>query len=804
MFSIYDIIHCLSDAKYKYAYKLHFNSEIDKLENILALCYQEPLTRIIEIVKGADIDPEVINLLEFPNKLENLRWLGWLLLSGVKYLSEILLNHHSASALHERRLMELIIADDDLKHIYSLVAIMKDDVELLKKTTNPRLFNVRAINNIHSQFPNLSCFHLFIIGHDAIKINAHAAEFGAEQLPMDNIRTFYYICCCGSLKLAQLCVKSGININQEVLDANPLIGACTSLNLELVKYLVSHGADVNSRVVSKNRILTPLIVAGFRSADEIIRYLVTAGADINVKNEYGDTVFARCADYLGLDVDKYPGDRVRTLKMIELVDFLLTYNPDINAGWKNYYNPLYSAVKGRRKSYVKLFLDLGADIDNPGRDGQTHLMLACENNDEMLVKYLILRGADIHRVSLKSENALHFAVKNRNVKLARLLIGLGIKIDLEGDNNVNSKYIHQWVTPLGLAIYNDDFPMVKFLLDHGADPNYWAKGNPPLNLTGIPDTRVYAVEKLSKRCTASYYKPCSNTKIVRYLIRKGAKIDGIENCLRHTNCQLSQIECLKNHWVSATVPPIFIMAKYERNIKKLKLLIKRGAKLNISNGSTGETPLMEASTNGNLAGIRVLIAHGADINACDKYKKTVLMKAVSNNHTKIVKYLLKRASPTGLSFGPTSLSSDKPVGRRSTKLSDESSSSGTGANINFQNDDGRTALMYAQGIEMIKLLVTYGADINIVDNRGQTLLSQAVALKSMDIIEYLVRSNVNLIIKDASGRIVSDLSNNERVRLVLNWISNDVIKLKFCPNLANIIKRYSWQLHYAEFGRGYN
>ena len=58
------------------------------------------------------------------------------------------------------------------------------------------------------------------------------------------------------------------------------------MNLELVKYLVEHGADINAKDKSGN---TALMIASKDMNLEMVKYLVEHGADVNAKNAEGKT-----------------------------------------------------------------------------------------------------------------------------------------------------------------------------------------------------------------------------------------------------------------------------------------------------------------------------------------------------------------------------------------------------------------------------------------------------------------------------------------------------------------------------------
>lgn len=109
-----------------------------------------------------------------------------------------------------------------------------------------------------------------------------------------------------------------------------------------------------------------------------------------------------------------------------------------------------------------------------------------------------------------------------------------------------------------------------------------------------------------------------------------------------------------------------------------------------------ETQLIKASKalkwEVNINEVKRLISEGADING-RKYAKTALMEASINGHLDIVKILLN-----------------------------------SGADINLEDWDGRTALMFPalNGHKDIVIeLINKGADLNKKDNDGETALMKA-------------------------------------------------------------------------------
>lgn len=106
--------------------------------------------------------------------------------------------------------------------------------------------------------------------------------------------------------------------------------------------------------------------------------------------------------------------------------------------------------------------------------------------------------------------------------------------------------------------------------------------------------------------------------------------------------------------------------------------------------------LINAVKRGDIESVKMLLAHGADVNARegDQYGWTALLYATENHNTGIVKALLdKGADPNikGLNNGRTALINASKLG-----LSDIAEALLTsGANVNARDNSGKTALSEA-------------------------------------------------------------------------------------------------------------
>lgn len=100
----------------------------------------------------------------------------------------------------------------------------------------------------------------------------------------------------------------------------------------------------------------------------------------------------------------------------------------------------------------------------------------------------------------------------------------------------------------------------------------------------------------------------------------------------------------------------------------------------------------------------------------NKYGENVLFTAVEKNDYEMVEFLLEK-----------------------------------NINVNDTTSTGLTALMLAKELEIIKLLVENGADINAKDNQGWTALTYFLSNNTLEQLEYLFSKGGNINTKTNAG-----------------------------------------------------
>jgi ankyrin repeat protein len=289
--------------------------------------------------------------------------------------------------------------------------------------------------------------------------NAKAANrYGVTPLSLAAIN--------GNPALVDLLIKAGADPNAALPDGETiLMTAARTGNPQTVKALIAHGADVNAR--EKWQEQSALMFAAAENNAAAVKALVQAGADLNVHSKVWD----------------FPEYKYETNGMAV---FQLP-----RGGW----TALMFAARQNAIEAAAMLADSKADLNAQDPDGTTALQLAILNVHYDLASMLLKKGADPNVPDNSGMTAVYAAVDMRSpagmmtrpnpklldeidaAEMIKILMANGadpnarLKKPIIGRHNnlVGDTSLGEGTTPLMRAAKTNDLPVMRTLLDSGAD-----------------------------------------------------------------------------------------------------------------------------------------------------------------------------------------------------------------------------------------------------------------------------------------------------------------------------------------------
>ncbi len=151
--------------------------------------------------------------------------------------------------------------------------------------------------------------------------------------------------------------------------------------------------------------------------------------------------------------------------------------------------------------------------------------------------------------------------------------------------------------------------------------------------------------------------------------------------------------------------------------------------------------IMQAALNGKLNTVEVALQNGFDVNTIDENKRTMLMLSAFNGHRQIVKFLIDK-----------------------------------GADLNMRDAINRTALMYASTgpfVSTVEILLKSGAEPNITDDeQNWTAAMMAAAEGQLEVLKVLVNNGADLEMVDVDGESSLDFAKANGHTEVVKYIES--------------------------------
>jgi ankyrin repeat protein len=454
-----------------------------------------------------------------------------------------------------------------------------------------------------------------------------------------------------------------------------------------------------------------------------------------------------------------------------------------------------------------------------GRD--TRIADAVRNRDKTNVRALLKERLDVNGPDAEGMTALHWAAHWDDLETARLLLRAG----------ANAKATNRYgVTPLHEACTVGNAAIVEALLKAGADPNAAFGDGETALMTAARTGSVDVVKMLLtfgakvntqeawRGQTALMWAAAENhAAVVKLLIELRADVNA--RSIRYDFPKLTGGNGGIIHDRSEGGLTAIFFAARQGAIEAAEILIDAGADLRAIEEQYGFTPMQTAIFNGHYDLAARLVDKGADVNDGSLYTAIEMrnLATYSNrpnppdtdqhvNSLDLVKLLLERgANPNGAYWKripPRQAQGDIAVTPGATPLYRAAKSMdlqamrlliASGADPSIAIADNSTPLMVASGlgarprggeddviekagradpVEVIKLFVEAGADIDAINDLGNTALHYAAQTGATRIVEYLAAKGAKLDVQNFQGKTALDLARGPSAALIRKLIEN--------------------------------
>jgi ankyrin repeat protein len=511
--------------------------------------------------------------------------------------------------------------------------------------------------------------------------------------------------------LGVLALAGAISLNAAGAD---VADAAKARDAVAVKALLKNGADVNA---AQGDGMTALHWAATNGDAALTQMLLSAGANIRATTRLGGITALHMASQAG---------------HAAVVAALVAAGADTNGATTTGATPLMLAARSGSAETVTRLVETGADINAKEKGfGQTALMVASGLDRADVVRLLMARGADWKEASsvadLKSLTstgddgtgrpqqqapgggvagvtrgyryneligtqggltALHFAARQGSASAARALV--------EGGATVNVLSPGDQASPLLTALINGHFDLAAYFVERGADPNL-------VSDAGV--SPLYAVLNVQWAPIAAYPQPRAYLQqsrgyldVLKLLLDKGADPNArVRRKVWYSGYNFDQ------SGVDEAGATAFWRAAYAADVAAMKLLVSYGADPSIATMKLFSRRGPEDPAGGaDKTGLPPIPVGGPNA--------TPLHAAAGPGYATGFAGNSHHVAPAGMLPAVKYLVEE------------------LGANVNAVDADGNTAVHHAASRgdnEMIKFLVSKGADVKKVNRSGQTTIDVA-------------------------------------------------------------------------------
>jgi ankyrin repeat protein/mono/diheme cytochrome c family protein len=300
------------------------------------------------------------------------------------------------------------------------------------------------------------------------------AKADANSAEPDGTTALHWAVQSGNVEMVDLLIRSGAKVSAaNRYGVTALTVACTAGNAAIVERLLAAGADPNGTLSDGE---TPLMTAARTGSAETIKALIARGADVKARERRkGQTALMWAA----------ADNNVAALRA------LIEAGADINErSTGGSFTPYLFAIRAGHVDASRALIDAGVDVNQSLTDGTSALVLAVMNAHYELAAALLDKGANpnaatqgwtaLHQIAWSRRHNAGFNLPGPvptggldSLDLVRKLVQKGANVNarmtsepIDGNRNQLNRI---GSTPFLMAAKSDDVPLMKVLLEQGAD-----------------------------------------------------------------------------------------------------------------------------------------------------------------------------------------------------------------------------------------------------------------------------------------------------------------------------------------------
>ena len=623
------------------------------------------------------------------------------------------------------------------------------------------------------------------------------------QIDYDGFETPLLYAIRNKSNLTALLISWGIfnNVPDRLYTEYPLHYALKFKNLNILKELLKAGSDINCKNWKGK---TPLMEASSMGFTEAVELILNHNPNINEKSNKGRTALMYSLKYNHTKIAELlihhnsdlkerdnmnscilhyaTGTQLSTFLFIisrgsfniknlvnnndetlyhfaaksgslDIMNYLENNGQSPYNITKQHRNSLHYAAESGKIDVIKHIISLNKfDINSVDLESKTPLMLAAYHGHYEATLFLIFQGADPSAISNNGYNVLDYIVLSGNIELAKSLIKDINPSPFLLNNTLISKSIEMTnfiITEFHFEL-NDRINILKTIMKsknllkfyHFVDDTDFTIFYTQLIIPAIRLNRLDILEYImnEKKVISSISRTKGNRLIFHnfifpYAMEKG-NVNIVNYLLKVLHPELNET--------------IMFNATRSGNVELIRYVFDIFHNVDIED-EEHKTPLYYAISSDNLDAVKFFVSNGASLYHEDVNYLTPLIHASIHSTPEIIEYLIEQKSLVNY-HNPLGLTPLIAAVKSNTDCIDVLLQNG--AIIDQADAYGRTPLyhaVYIGNLEIVKLLISKGANKFVKNNNGESLLHCAVRSQFFEMVQYLLSEGIEIDTKDNDG-----------------------------------------------------